>query len=207
LKAACPGLGRPDEDEWSLEIINHGIPLLRGRYFTNADSEEAPPVVIINQALARRYWPGEEALGKRITKGDPQRNPRWITIVGVVGDIKHRGLDVEARPEFYFHQPQYPDRAMIVAVRTVADPRSMAAAVRQEVQGVDIEQSVANVRTLDQVISDSVAPRRCRVCCWNLCRVALISASVGIYGVLSHLVTAQTRIGVRMALVPSGRTC
>ncbi len=138
------------------------IPLQRGRFFTKADNLEAPPVVIVNHALAERYWPNEDALGKRMQL-PTREGPVWATIVGIVGDMHHRGLDQPVKPEFYAPLTQAPYPAVILAVRSTQDPTSLTSAIRREVQAIDPTLPIAHVRTLEQVIADSIAPRRLSV--------------------------------------------
>ena len=103
-------------------------PLLKGRFFNDADTADSLRVVIINEALARKYFPKADALGKRMTFDNPRKDPKWVTIVGIVGSIKHRGLDIDPQPEYYVPQAQFPVRSMVLAVRSGQDSRTLTSA-------------------------------------------------------------------------------
>lgn len=179
-----------------------GVSLVRGNQVSQFDTAETPPVVIINETMARRYWPKEDPIGKRIRPGGLVSLSPWLTIIGIVKDVKEE-LSVEpVFPTMYRNYLQSPQPYMYLLARTASDPNAMAVPIRNEIRAVDKDQPISDIASMEKVLSDAAwGPRFLSLLLSTFGLLALAMASLGIYGVISYFVSMRTQeIGIRLAL-------
>ena len=179
-----------------------GMRLIRGRFFDGTDSATAPKVTVINESLAKRLWPGEDAVGKRLKQGWPETPNEWREVVGVVADVKLNGVAAETPMQAYLPLPQEPPESMAIVARTQGDPAAAGPAIEAAMQQLNKDLPLFQIRTMDDVLGTSLARQRMSMLVFVIfALVALTLASIGLYGVVAHGVTERMHeIGVRIAL-------
>ncbi|MFY9558570.1 MAG: ABC transporter permease [Blastocatellia bacterium] len=179
-----------------------GIPLLVGRPFDYSDIGPQPKVALVNETMARRYWPGQSAIGKRIKLGSIEADAEWISIVGVAGDVKQSGLDAPPAPEIYLPYFQQPSPFLFLIVRAGADPSRLASSVQSAVWSVDKNQPLTNMKSMETILAESTAERRLiMIIISAFAFLSFVLTGIGIYGLISYSITQRTHdIAVRMAL-------